>query len=204
MLEVELFEGKTKEEALEKALLKYQTDEKHLFIKEEFIEGKLFKSSKYKLTILQKEEVKKYIEDYFNQLGKYLKVNINSEIHEEDSVYNILLISDNNKVLIGKEGKNLQAIQYFIRQSLATKTNFKIKVNIDISNYKLNKLKKLEREIKKIAKEVQNTKIDSSLDPMNSYERRYIHTLISKFDNLETESVGEGKERHIIIKYKED
>ena len=64
-------------------------------------------------------------------------------------------------------------------------------------------MKKLEYEIKKIAKEVQSTKIDASLDPMNSYERRNIHTMIDKFDNLVTESIGEGKDRHIVIKYVE-
>ena len=116
MIGVEVFEGKTREEALEKALIKYQTEEDKLFIKEEYIEGKLFKSAKYQLTILEKEKVKKFLEDFFNQLSKNFKLTINNEIREEDGIYNILLVSNNNNVLIGKEGKNLEAIQYLIRQ----------------------------------------------------------------------------------------
>ena len=73
--------------------------------------------------------------------------------------------------------------------------------SIDVANYKKNKLKKLEKEDKYIAKEVKKSKIDVSLDPMNSYERRMIHNLISNYEGLTTESIGEGKERHVVIKY---
>ena len=96
MINVELFEGKTREDALEKALLKYQTEEENLLIKEEFIEGKLFKSSKYQLKIIEKEKIKEFIQDYINQLGKYFKLTIQHEIKEEDGIYNILLVSNNN------------------------------------------------------------------------------------------------------------
>ena len=72
------------------------------------------------------------------------------------------------------------------------------------SNYKEKKLHQLEREVKKIAKEVQKTKVDVSLDPMNSYERRYIHNAINEWHNISTESEGEGKDRHIVIRYVED
>ena len=77
----------------------------------------------------------------------------------------------------------------------------KIKINVDISNYKYEQAKKLEKNIKNIAKEVLKTKVDTSLDPMNSYNRRIVHTIVSEFSDLETESVGEGKERHVVIKY---
>ena len=79
-----------------------------------------------------------------------------------------------------------------------------IKVNLDASSYKKKKEEYFEREIKKIAKEVLNTKIDVKLDPMNSYNRRIVHNIVSKFKNLETESVGEEPNRYTIIKYKED
>ena len=77
----------------------------------------------------------------------------------------------------------------------------KIKINVDISNYKYEQTKKLEKNIKNIAKEVLKTKVDTSLDPMNSYNRRIVHTIVSEFSDLETESVGEGKERHVVIRY---
>ena len=48
------------------------------------------------------------------------------------------------------------------------------------------------------------TKVDVSLDPMNSYERRYIHNIVDGYKNVTTESEGEGKDRHIVIKYVEE
>ena len=72
------------------------------------------------------------------------------------------------------------------------------------SNYKVKKEKHLSFEIKKICKDVLKTKMDVKLDPMNSYERRIVHNVVSKFDNLYSESVGEGINRYTVIKYKED
>ena len=79
-----------------------------------------------------------------------------------------------------------------------------IKINVDVSNYKDKKLKRLEYEVRKIMKEVEKTKIEAKLDPMNSYERRYIHTIVSENINLETESFGESPNRYVVIRYKEN
>ena len=76
-------------------------------------------------------------------------------------------------------------------------------INLDVSNYKEKRLKRIENLVKEIVKEVKESKIDVSLDPMNSYERRFIHNYVSEIDNLTTESIGEGIERHIVIKYVE-
>ena len=132
-----------------------------------------------------------------------MNIDIETEILYKNDSFNVTLLTSNNSLLIGKEGKNLTAIQNLLRQSLKVKTDMVIKVNIDISNYKEKKLKILEREIKKIAREVQKTKVDVSLDPMNSYERRYIHNVLNDYENISTESEGEGKDRHIVIRYVE-
>ena len=79
-----------------------------------------------------------------------------------------------------------------------------IKLNLDVSNYKVKKLKNIERLVHGIAKDVEESGLTVSLDPMNSYERRLVHTIISEYPNLTTESVGEGKDRHVTIKYKEN
>ena len=58
-----------------------------------------------------------------------------------------------------------------------------------------------EYEIKNIVREVQKTKTDAKLDPMNSYQRRIVHSLLSDFSNVTTESVGEEPNRCVVIKY---
>ena len=204
MLEINKFEGKTEEDALNKAMVELNCESNNLFYTTETIEGKLFKSGKTIISVVQKSDVKEYINEYFKELGKAMNIDIETEVLYKNDSFNITLLTSNNSLLIGTEGKNLQAIQNLLRQSLKIKTGVSIKANIDISNYKEKKLHQLEREVKKIAKEVQKTKVDVSLDPMNSYERRYIHNAINEWHNISTESEGEGKDRHIVIRYVED
>jgi spoIIIJ-associated protein len=204
MLQINKYEGKTEEDALNKAMVELNCESNNLIYTTETVEGKLFKSGKTIITVVQKSGIKEYINEFFKELGKSMNIDIETEVLYKNDSYNITLLTSNNSLLIGKEGKNLQAIQTLLRQSLKVKTNMPIKLNIDISNYKEKKLKQLEREVKKIAKEVQKTKVDVSLDPMNSYERRYIHNVINEWNNISTESEGEGKDRHIVIRYVED
>lgn len=193
-------EGKTKEEAIEN--LKINTDEIIILNEEE--KSALFKGKKVTLEVIKKEDIKNYIREVIDSIKKYSNLEINVEIKEEDNCYNVNLISDNNALLIGKEGKNLEAFQTYLRNLIKEKTNNMCKLNLDISDYKKKKINTLEREIKKIAKEVKNTKIDVKLDPMNSYERMIIHNLIDKYDKLYTESIGEEPNRYVVIKYKEN
>ena len=194
-------EGKTKEEVISKIEKQYNITVDDCFMKEEYIEGKLFKSAKYIISVITKDEIKKYLKTVIENISNLMNFRIDSEIIERDSVFHITLISDNNAILIGREGKNLNSLQLLLKQSIRKQTNMDIKINLDVANYKLKKLKNIENEIKHIAEEVLNSKIQVSLDPMNSYERRLVHNLINEYENLETESIGEGKDRHIIIRY---
>lgn len=202
MFSLLMYEGKNREDLINKITEELNCNENELVILEQFTEGKLFKSQKYNLSVITKAEIKKQLKNFFNELGKLMNVTIESEINiTEDNIYNINLVTSNNSILIGKEGKTLDAIQCLLRQISQNDLQNKIKINVDISNYKYEQTKKLEKNIKNIAKEVLKTKVDTSLDPMNSYNRRIVHTIVSKFSDLETESIGEGKERHVVIKY---
>lgn len=202
MFSLLMYEGKNREDLINKITEELNCNENELVILEQFTEGKIFKSQKYKLSVITKAEIKKQLKNFFNELSKLMNVTIESEINiTEDNIYNINLVTSNNSILIGKEGKTLDAIQCLLRQISQNDLQNKIKINVDISNYKYEQTKKLEKNIKNIAKEVLKTKVDTSLDPMNSYNRRIVHTIVSEFSDLETESVGEGKERHVVIKY---
>lgn len=202
MFSLLMYEGKNREDLINKITEELNCNENELVILEQFTEGKIFKSKKYNLSVITKAEIKKQLKNFFNELSKLMNVTIESEINiTEDNIYNINLVTSNNSILIGKEGKTLDAIQCLLRQISQNDLQNKIKINVDISNYKYEQTKKLEKNIKNIAKEVLKTKVDTSLDPMNSYNRRIVHTIVSDFSDLETESVGEGKERHVVIKY---
>lgn len=204
MLTLSKFEGKTKSDALEKCTSELQTEEKNLFIKEEETEAKLFKSKKYIIEAIKKQDVINYIKDYIKEIDKSFNIDIKSEVKENENIIKVILVSENNPILIGKEGKNIEALQLLIRNSIKNQTGLDIKVNMDASNYKKKKEESFEREIKKIIKSVLDTHIETKLDPMNSYNRRLVHNLASKYENIKTESVGEEPNRYTIIKYEEE
>lgn len=110
--------------------------------------------------------------------------------------------SSNNGMIIGREGKTLQAIQTLTSQVVNQYTETHLKVLVDINGYKHKQNQKIEYFAKKIANEVLQTKIDAKLDPMNSYDRRLIHQVLSDWKHIKTVSEGVDPNRYIIIKYK--
>ena len=198
------YEGKTREEVIDKINNELKLSLEELYIKEKQQDIGLFKTKKYQITCYKKEDIKNYIREYINTISKGMNIEIKSEIRENNDNIDIILISDNNSILIGKDGKTLKSLQILIRQSLLIQTNINIKINLDVANYKAKKIKNMKYEVKKIAKDVLKSHIDAKLDPMNSYERRIVHNMISEYENLQTESIGEEPNRYVLIKYKED
>ena len=151
----------------------------------------------------KKEDLEDLLYSLTEKAGGYYDNALDNASFENDNI-DIILISDNNSILIGKDGKTLKSLQILIRQSLLIQTNINIKINLDVANYKAKKIKNMKYEVKKIAKDVLKSHIDAKLDPMNSYERRIVHNMISEYENLQTESIGEEPNRYVLIKYKED
>lgn len=204
MLKLINYEGKTEEQALEKCMSENNFKREDFIYKVEHTPGKLFKSEKYVISVLSKEQIVNYIKEFFTEVGKLSNIEITTQVNIEDDYFNINLVSSNNSILIGKDGKTLNALQIVLRQMFRNQINLPAKINLDVSNYRLDKLKKVDKQIEKIIKEVISTKMDIYLDPMNSYERRYIHNLVNSHNFVTTESVGEGTERRIVIKYDEN
>ena len=197
-------ESKNKEEALTRCLEKLNVNSNEVYYYIEEGEAGLFGKKKYIAYVVTRYDVKIYVKEFLNELAKKMNTSFNVEVNENDGIISAIIVTDDSSVMIGKEGKNLNAIQTILRQSLRKYGNFDIKVNLDISGYKAKRQKNIEREVRKIAKEVLKTKIEAKLDPMNSYERRIVHTIISEYDNLATQSEGEAPNRYVVIKIKED
>lgn len=196
MINVYKYEATDEDTCYEKCIEDLDVYSSDIIVKQEESE------SDYKIKVIKKEDIITYIKEYIKTIGKYMGIDINLEIRNDEDIFNVTMASDNNPILIGKEGRTINSIQLLLRQSLSNQTSLPIKVNIDASNYKAKKAKYFEYEIKNIVREVQKTKIDAKLDPMNSYQRRLVHALISEFSNVSTESIGEEPERCVVIKYK--
>ena len=198
------YEGSTYEEALQKCLRTLELDETELYIDVKELEPSEDNKNKVEITVLPKSEVIEYIKEIVQNIGNALVSKITTKVSDTYDVLNVSIYSDVNPILIGKDGKNLSAIQTIIKQSIFKRFNRNVKVTVDIANYKNKKIRNLKYEVSKIAKEVLNSKVEAHLDPMNSYERRIVHTLVSEFNNLETISEGEEPNRYVVIKYKEN
>ena len=202
-MKLEVFEGKTKEEAKEKALEALNVSESEMFCKEEEIKGKLFKATTYKCSAIKISDIADFLKEKLAELLNNMGIESQFETNVRDEQINIKMYSDKNSILIGKNGQTLMAIQTVLRQMVHNEIGMYPYILLDVENYKEKKISNLERTAKRIAKEVQKTKIDVSLDNMNSYERRIIHNVLTKFKNISTTSEGEEPNRHIVIRYVE-
>ena len=202
-MKLEVFEGKTKEEAKEKALEALNVSETEMFCKEEEIKGKLFKATTYKCSAIKISDIADFLKEKITELLNNMGIESQFETNVRDEQINIKMYSDKNSILIGKNGQTLMAIQTVLRQMVHNEIGMYPYILLDVENYKEKKISNLERTAKRIAKEVQKTKIDVSLDNMNSYERRIIHNALTKFKNISTTSEGEEPNRHIVIRYVE-
>ena len=196
MITLHKYEGKNKDLLKEECIK--ELNDAYMITSE--IESGIFKGKKYVLEAITNEEIINYIRMFINDLSKKMNIEINSEIKIVDKNINVLLVSNNNNILIGKDGKTLNAIQLILRQFCKQLNKFDFKIMVDASNYKAKKIKNLEYEIKKICKEVLKTKVEVKLDPMNSFERRIVHSIVAEFEGLESISYGENPNRYTVIK----
>lgn len=197
------YTGKTKEEAIKSAEIDLHEVRDNLIVKEKEVKSGLF-SKKVTIEVIEKREVAHFIKDYISNLVKgFLAIMLIIEM-KNGEVPTYIIYSDNDSLLIGKNGKNLQALSKIVSQAILKEIGESYKFLIDVNDYKKKHEKSLEYQAKKIAREVKETKVEAKLDSLNSYERRIIHNVLANNKYVYTESIGEEPNRHLLIKPKED
>jgi spoIIIJ-associated protein len=203
-MEKHSYTGKSKEEAINNAKIDLEESEENLIIKElEETKGGLFKAKKVTIEVIEKREISKYIKEFLTKILKDLGFTATIEVHAKEEVPTYVIYSDNDALLIGKNGKNLQALSILTAQHLKEELGEPYKFLIDINSYKEKKDKSLEYLAKRVAREVASTKVAAKLDPMNSYQRRIVHSALTDDTRVYTESEGEEPNRYVVIKPKE-
>ncbi len=162
--------------------------------------GKLFQGSLVEVNVFPKKAIIDEIKQYLTQVVNNMGLDVNFEVTTNYNRSIIKMYSDNNSILIGKNGQTLKSLEILIKQMLLTKYNIRFKFSLDVENYKTNKDKSLERMAKQLARDVVRTKTEVKLDNMTSYERRIIHNILTNFKGVKTESEGEEPNRHVVIK----
>ena len=194
------YTGKTVEEALQNAssetgiavddLIYIVSDKrKGLFAKKIVVE------------VYELADVIRFAEDYLLSVTDALEIESSVNTRLDDQVIRITIDSTHNPILIGKNGKTLQALNEVVKLAVSNHFHKKFRILLDVNGYKDKKYYHLSKMARRFAHEVQKTKTTYTFDPMSADERRIIHNAISGMPNVRTESIGEGTHRQVQIIY---
>ena len=197
------YEGKTKETAIDLALEELKIAEEDLIINDVEEKSGLLKKS-VKIEVLNMNEIIAFIKETITEITKNMGVEANLEVRRRENNVSVTIFSDNNSILIGKNGKNVAALQLLIRQMVNSKLKDSIGIVLDVGNYKEKRVKNIEYLAKRLAREAYKTKTEVTMDSMNSYERRIVHEVLADDKFVYTESIGEEPNRKVVIKLKEE
>ena len=198
------YTGKNLEELKANAYQELNLEETECLIKVNEEKGSLFKGQSYTLDIYKITDVAAEIKNYLNELLTKMGLETTFETKIRGEQITIKMFSNQNNILIGRNGQTLNALQQIIRQHIFNMIGVYPYILLDVENYKEKCENHLEKLAKQIAREVTKTKQPVIMDNMNSYERRIVHNTLANFKNITTFSEGEEPNRRIVVKIKED
>ena len=143
---------------------------------------------------------KNFLNDVFAAMD--MTVIINVKYNEKEKAMDIDLGGDDMGVLIGKRGQTLDSLQYLVSLVVNKESDDYIRVKVDTENYRQRRKDTLENLAKNIAYKVKRTKKAVSLEPMNPYERRIIHSALQNDKYVTTHSEGEEPFRRVVVTLK--
>lgn len=155
-----------------------------------------------KLTEEEQELAKKNLEDFMESLVKQLPENTKYNIEKTKTGLNVNINNENLGYLIGYRGETLYAIQNIMSAVAGKGIENRVRVILDIEGYKAKREKTLEDLANKVAKTVIRTRKSVTLEPMQAYERKIIHSKLQENSKVETSSIGEEPHRRIVVSLK--
>lgn len=221
------FEGKTQEEAVEKAIQELGLNKEELDV-EVLEQGKgLFKKGPVKIRVeieddvleeaaqahseaaappasLEADEAVEPVLTFLETLLEKTGYPGECSVYlNEDNKIGINIVGDDSGMIIGKKGKNLDALQLLVNVYAGKLGLDETKFLLDIEDYRNKRERSLEILAERTAGYVRKTKGSKLLDLMNPYERRIIHTVLNDYDNVHTISEGEGLYKRVRVFYQE-
>ena len=146
------------------------------------------------------DTAREFLAEVFEAMKMIVTVNINYD--KEQGSMDIDLSGDEMGVLIGKRGQTLDSLQYLVSLVVNKEAESYLRVKVDTENYRKRRKDTLENLAKNIAYKVKRTKRAVSLEPMNPYERRIIHSALQNDKYVTTHSEGEEPFRHVVVTLK--
>lgn len=148
------------------------------------------------------DNIREFLDKVFQAMG--LDVQIEIEKDEDSNIVNVELKGDEMGVLIGKRGQTLDSLQYLTNLAVNKNAENFVKVKIDTEDYRKRRRETLENLAKNIAYKVKRTKHPVSLEPMNPFERRVIHSALQNDKFVTTHSEGDEPYRHVVVTLKRE
>ena len=155
-----------------------------------------------KLTEEEQELAKKNLEEFMESLVKQLPENTKYNIEKTKTGLDVNINNENLGYLIGYRGETLYAIQNIMSAVAGKGIENRVRVILDIEGYKAKREKTLEDLANKVAKTVIRTRKSVTLEPMQAYERKIIHSKLQENSKVETSSIGEEPHRRIVVSLK--
>jgi len=198
-------EGKTVDEAIESALsaLGVSKDDVEIEVLEEGKKGMLgfgSKSARVRVTVVDNIEEK--IFDFLQPIFDKLQIEAEVQIELDEDNLSIKMNGEDVGILIGKRGETLDSIQYLLSLVINKNRDNYIKVNMDICDYRKKREETLIGLANRLADRVKKFKKSVTLEPMNPYERRIIHSTLQNDNSVQTYSVGDEPNRRVVVKLK--
>lgn len=148
-----------------------------------------------------REKAEEFLERVFDAMQ--ISVNVNIVENMDEKVMNIDMSGDDMGVLIGKRGQTLDSLQYLVSLVVNKDGEEYVRVKVDTENYRQRRKDTLENLAKNISFKVKRTGRTVTLEPMNPYERRVIHSALQNDKFVETHSEGEEPFRRVVVALKE-
>jgi spoIIIJ-associated protein len=154
-----------------------------------------------KKTVMSHEEIEKRIMTFLSDMFHAMDMEVNVEVtfNDKEECVNVSLLGDNMGVLIGKRGQTLDSIQYLTSLVVNKGKDKYVRIKMDTENYRNRRKETLESLAKNIAYKVKRSRRSVSLEPMNPYERRIIHSALQNDKFVSTKSEGEEPFRHVVV-----
>ena len=146
------------------------------------------------------ENVVEFLSSIFDAMK--MEVEILVAVNEEEHIIEVELKRDDMGILIGKRGQTLDSLQYLTNLAINKHSDEYYKVKIDTEDYRKRRKETLENLAKNIAYKVKRTKRPVSLEPMNPFERRIIHSALQNDRYVTTHSEGDEPYRHVVVTLK--
>ena len=208
-MEFQEFTGKTLNDAVTNALVGLETSRDNL--EYEVIDkgsngflgmGARPAKIKAKLKIEPKKTLEEIATDFLSEIFRVMGLQVNIKINIHEDMMDVDLAGNEMGILIGKRGQTLDSLQYLLSLVVNKSSESYVKVKVDTENYRQRRKETLENLAKNIAFKVKRTKRPVSLEPMNPFERRVIHSALQNDRYVTTKSEGDEPYRHVVVSLK--